>query len=99
MCAIESLNNDFKIIEEEDSTTGKWSTRIGDCFSGLGAYAEILRYNAAVTIPEQSEEELRQFLLVDNPIDYDCGRGRLSGKWVPKITREAVEKVEATTEP
>ena len=98
MCAIESLDKDFKILEEEDSTTGKWSTRIGDCFSGLGAYAEILRYNAAVTIPEQSEEELRQFLF-DNPIDYECGRGRLSGKWVPKITREAVEKVEATTEP
>ena len=71
---------------------------IGDCFSGLGAYAEITKYNAAVTVSEQSDEELRQFLF-DNPIDYDCGRGRLSAKWVPKVAMDERGKMEATTKP
>ena len=77
MCALEALNKDFIYLDDEAAVQDKWSTTGGDQFSGVGAYAEITRINANVPKKlDKTEEEMRDFLL-ENPIDYRLGRGRL----------------------
>ena len=74
MCALEALNKDFIYLSDE-AVVDKRSTREGDQFSAVGAYAEITRINANVTKkPDKTEEDMRDFLL-ENPIDYKMGRG------------------------
>ena len=76
MYALEALNKNYIYLDDE-AVQDKWSTKGGDQFSGVGAYAEITRNNANVPKKlDKTEEEMRDFLL-ENPIDYRLGRGRL----------------------
>ena len=76
MCALEALNKDYIYLTDE-AVDNKWSTTVGDQFSGVGAFAEITRINANVPKElDKTEEEMRDFLF-ENPIDYKLGRGRL----------------------